>query len=431
MERRFEETRSGRAWRARVRRDRPVPPVVTLAALLVLGGCSVDKAGFTDNGDGSRVGVGAAGGGGGGSVAGAGGNTGGSGGNTGGRGGGGGGGGGSGGGMGGGGGVAGAGGRGGGGTGGAAGDAGSPTDRPGPVDPPDVRPPSDAPAPALPTGAACVNDVSCTSGFCTDGFCCESRCDTTCAACAMVRTGASNGLCRPELANTPCGQASCMGSTLTPAPVCNGMGGCAMPVARACPAGMTCMTTTACHTRCSVPTDCVAGLVCDMATGSCGPPKKALGQACDMAMMGGDCASGFCIDGICCDMACTGACRSCRTVRTGQNEGRCAPVMAGGADPGCPRQDPSTCGRDGTCDGMGACRRYADGTPCRKGCCSRGMNRGKLCTFVCQQGTCDEPQPMTTGDAQECPILQCCCPDGDGPGVASCKLGATCTGGCG
>jgi hypothetical protein len=79
------------------------------------------------------------------------------------------------------------------------------------------------------------------------------------------------------------------------------------------------------------------------------------------------CQSGFCTDGYCCDMACTGTCQVCD--RTG-NLGSCGPVT-GGSDPrnDCSQEMPSSCGRDGACDGTGACRRHPVGTLCGLGRC--------------------------------------------------------------
>src|SRR6185503_4413322 len=83
---------------------------------------------------------------------------------------------------------------------------------------------------------------------------------------------------------------------------------------------------------------------------------------------GPDCLSGICAQGVCCQTACTGTCISCAL--TG-NSGPCTTVPAG-ADPlnHCTDQGATSCGTDGACDGLGACRRYAAGTMCGPATCS-------------------------------------------------------------
>src|SRR3954466_6621167 len=108
-------------------------------------------------------------------------------------------------------------------------------------------------------------------------------------------------------------------------------------------------------------------MVCDVAAGPCPPPGKPNGQAC---AAGPECASGNCADKVCCDTACTGLCRACVAAQTGKADGTCANVNAGAKDTRCTVQDPGTCGRDGTCDGQGKCRMYANGTRCSTQCCS-------------------------------------------------------------
>src|SRR5688572_30767123 len=88
-------------------------------------------------------------------------------------------------------------------------------------------------------------------------------------------------------------------------------------------------------------------------------PPSANGVACSAASQ---CASGQCVDEICCNVACAGVCQACDVAGA---VGTCTPVPAG-ADPDgeCAQQTSSSCGQDGTCDGAGACRRYAAGTQC-------------------------------------------------------------------
>ena len=93
--------------------------------------------------------------------------------------------------------------------------------------------------------------------------------------------------------------------------------------------------------------------------------KLADGQPCAGA---GACASGLCVDGVCCASACTQLCRSCAV--TG-NLGACVAADFG-TDPhqDCPDDGVSSCGRDGQCDGTGACRHYPIGAVCRPQSCA-------------------------------------------------------------
>ena len=78
--------------------------------------------------------------------------------------------------------------------------------------------------------------------------------------------------------------------------------------------------------------------------------------------MASDCAHNFCAQGVCCATACTGTCASCALAGT---MGTCTSVPAG-QDPlnQCTDQGVATCGTDGSCNGSGACRKYASGTTC-------------------------------------------------------------------
>ena len=147
-------------------------------------------------------------------------------------------------------------------------------------------------------------------------------------------------------------------------------------------------------------------------------------------MPGSDCASGSCVDGFCCDTACRSLCTACSLAKTGAANGRCAPVRAA-TDPDneCATEAASTCGRDGTCDGAGACRLYADGTLCGTTCCDSGPGRGaRPCSYVCRRGQCDTGNPLPTQNA--CGIFTCCCPNGGPNGQAACTAAGSCTAGC-
>jgi hypothetical protein len=80
------------------------------------------------------------------------------------------------------------------------------------------------------------------------------------------------------------------------------------------------------------------------------------------------CASGFCVDGVCCTSACAGTCMTCAAAGS---LGTCTQAEVG-TDPRdeCPDETAATCGRDGVCDGAGACRKYAQGTICAAPSCT-------------------------------------------------------------
>jgi hypothetical protein len=110
------------------------------------------------------------------------------------------------------------------------------------------------------------------------------------------------------------------------------------------------------------------------------------------------CQSGFCADGVCCNTPCSGVCQACRTALTGldkDKEGICDNVFAG-LDPhdNCLDEEPQNpCGRDGTCNGNGACRLY----PASK--------------------VCNPPQPQCSGNVvplHHCSGLGACVPDAGG-----------------
>jgi hypothetical protein len=114
---------------------------------------------------------------------------------------------------------------------------------------------------------------------------------------------------------------------------------------------------------------------------------RARGAACGSA---GDCATGFCVDGVCCDRDCSGdACYACNLPNS---LGVCAPVPVGAAPLSghatCGPDDKSTCNRDGTCDGAGACRKWAQGTVCGAGSCNSTTNMVTSASTCDGQGTC-------------------------------------------
>jgi hypothetical protein len=136
---------------------------------------------------------------------------------------------------------------------------------------------------------------------------------------------------------------------------------------------------------------------------------------------GGQCQTGLCAQGVCCNSACAGTCQACDL--PGQ-EGTCAPVPAG-QDPAnqCDREAPGTCGRDGTCDGRGGCRRYPAGAECVPGSCSGSTEfAGRTCdgAGVCQPGS------SRTCTATVCQGSSC---GGRCTTSADCQMGFFCEGG--
>lgn len=115
---------------------------------------------------------------------------------------------------------------------------------------------------------------------------------------------------------------------------------------------------------------------CDCAGGQCvnlvccegvDPPGTPCTDSCS-------CASGSCVDGVCCSTPCDGPCEQC-----GSN-GVCAPVPAGEDPAGdCDDEGAASCGRDGMCDGNGACRLYAPGTECGLNGCDNAEVRSATC----------------------------------------------------
>jgi hypothetical protein len=113
-------------------------------------------------------------------------------------------------------------------------------------------------------------------------------------------------------------------------------------------------------------------------------PLRANGIACTA---GPQCVSGLCVDSVCCNLPCNGRCQACDVAGS---EGKCTPIKAGDdPDNECDIEPVSSCGRDGACDGQGACRRYAAGVVCKPGSCASSMETGaSTCTAAgaCQAG---------------------------------------------
>jgi hypothetical protein len=143
------------------------------------------------------------------------------------------------------------------------------------------------------------------------------------------------------------------------------------------------------------------------------------GQGC---ASNGECASGACVDHVCCSTACDGACHACNVPGA---EGTCTPIAAG-EDPAdeCAMEAASTCGRDGTCDGAGACRRYGVGTECQPGSCTGSTETpASTCDVM---GVCRSATARACAGGAVCQGASCatsCTAD------ANCQTGFFCDGG--
>ena len=160
--------------------------------------------------------------------------------------------------------------------------------------------------------------------------------------------------------------------------------------------------------------DCESGDRVDAAPDGDGGSRGTIarGLPCDK---GGDCASGFCFDGVCCNADCSASCWSCAIA---DNLGTCVPAEVG-SDPRqeCPDEGLASCGRDGACNGAGACRMYPLGVVCRQPTCS-----GSTLT---QAFRCDGAGACRLTSGQPCEPYLC---DSTGAQCAtSCRTSDDCT----
>lgn len=261
-------------------------------------------------------------------------------------------------------------------------------------------------------GQPCAAGTDCISGFCVDGVCCESACASGCETCAAVQ---AQGSCVTRLAGSPprlpsdcpvsapaacgfdgfcdgargcqrylgtvCQAGSCNGDTVVGSYVCDGQGACkpgptlTLCFPFACDPG-----TGSCFSSCTSSSQCDTQHTCDISTGSCG--KGPIGGTCQEDA---DCLSDHCADHVCCNIACGGACAACNL---SGRVGTCWPIDVGMPDPRgvCKDQGPASCGNDGTCDGIGGCANYANGTQCvAPSCTGDRLNTVATCDG---HGTC-------------------------------------------
>ena len=124
------------------------------------------------------------------------------------------------------------------------------------------------------------------------------------------------------------------------------------------------------------------------------PPGAPSGFACTA---NGGCLSRNCVEGICCETACEGLCHSCDQPGS---LGTCKPVPAGeDPDEECAEEPASSCGRDGACDGAGACRLRPANSVCLAGGCK---DANEWAPSLCDgKGTCQ------AGTTKSCAPAEC------------------------
>jgi len=115
------------------------------------------------------------------------------------------------------------------------------------------------------------------------------------------------------------------------------------------------------------------------------------GTACTQSE---ECASGFCTDGVCCETECSGTCQACTAAKKGSGADGVCGFVAVGTDPKdhCQDEGAASCGKDGFCNGAGACRLYAAGTTCGDASCNGTQAFQPVCNG---SGSCQQPQSGT------------------------------------
>jgi MYXO-CTERM domain-containing protein len=185
----------------------------------------------------------------------------------------------------------------------------------------------------------------------------------------------------------------------------------------------------------------------------------------------GECVDRLCRDGVCCDQDCTGTCRSCRSLETGLDAGKCGDVLPDrDPDADCAAEAATTCGTTGACDGQGQCELQAATTVCGVGSCisatrhvfadacdgsgsclpgaERDCATGYLCVagackvdcdsdehcdeesgYVCSNGACKRTQGNPCASAGDCASTNCvdgfCCDQACADGCLGCAAALT------
>jgi len=253
--------------------------------------------------------------------------------------------------------------------------------------------------PLLAQGGTCQRDSQCVTGSCVDNVCCDSACAGECRACAQAATGLANGTCGNVVigtdpfaecadqgaascgrtgacgvgacalypASTVCTAASCSANVQSNVDSCNGTGTCIDGGTTPC-APYTCGATS-CQITCTLDTECLGTTWCNPSN-TC-VTKLGTGQSCTKDAA---CVSGSCVDGFCCDSPCGQPCLACSAAKTGNPNGACAPIVADtDPDGDCVMDPASTCGKNGSCNGGGACALYDPGTICNGASCSANV----------------------------------------------------------
>jgi hypothetical protein len=302
-------------------------------------------------------------------------------------------------------------------------------------------------------GNSCTLSSQCTSGNCVDGFCCDTACDGTCDACSAAKKGSGtdgtcgaiaagadpdsecaddgaatckkdgtcngNHGCRLYGSGIACGSTTCSSGTQT-GHACNGLGTCNPSTSDAC-SPYVCADTSKCAKTCASDAGCVANSYC-AANNTCQADQNK-GAICTAASQ---CTSGNCVDGFCCDAPCSGACQACSAAKTGGTNGTCKAITLGtDPDGDCPDDGTPSCDRNGVCDGVGACQKYANGTACGSTTCSAGMQAGQSCDGA---GNCKASQ-ATSCSPYVCSGTACgsaCVSDADCITSAYCDAASHC-----
>jgi hypothetical protein len=296
-------------------------------------------------------------------------------------------------------------------------------------------------------GKLCMVDGDCMNGFCnqtshtcatptctdtikngaeTDKDCGGALCDGQGKTCAdglkcSVNADCTHGYCKAGVCTMPtCGDGvkngnetdiDCGGGPFAGNPACS-----------------KCAVTKGCAANADCQTNVCNGGTCDFI------PQ---GQLCTQNAF---CASNACVDGVCCNNACTGTCQACTAAKKGSgSDGVCGPIKVG-TDPDneCNATPASTCGNNGSCDGAGACQKWAMGTTCVAATCANAttLNNAQTCDGA---GTCSLATTTSCGNytCKTGACLTTCATDTDCAPTAFCNAGAcvpkltnaaTCTG---
>jgi hypothetical protein len=142
----------------------------------------------------------------------------------------------------------------------------------------------------------------------------------------------------------------------------------------------------------------------------------------------GECDSASCVDGFCCESLCdpSDPANLCMACNVAGHEGHCFAAPAG-SDPHqqCEPDPVASCGKDGLCDGNGACRRYPAATVCGSPSCAAGsVTAAPVCdgNGTCVGGAVTSCAPYVCASATAC-ATNCTAPD------VGCAPPAVCTNG--